>query len=86
MIGKGWTWIGSDGAISTIFKRSQNLQRVMQGMVGFRPKAGSGELFQSIFKEWQRTDPEADNQVCVHVMLLKIIVCTVRFYGLTISV
>lgn len=52
MTGKGWTWLGSDGAVSSTFTRSQHLQHAMQGMVGFRPKSGSGELFSSMLKQW----------------------------------
>lgn len=64
MVGKGWTWLGSDGAISTMFKTSQNLQRAMQGMVGFRPQTGSGDLFESVHEEWQRIDlQKADRTV-----------------------
>lgn len=64
MVGKGWTWIGSDGATATMFKSTNNLQRAMQGMVGFRPKAGSGKLFHDIFTEWLQANPMADKQVC----------------------
>lgn len=64
MVGKGWTWIGSDGAVSTMFSRSQNLQRAMEGMIGFRPQPGSGPLFESLYDEWLRVDHSADRQVC----------------------
>lgn len=63
MVGKGWTWIGSDGATATMFKSTNNLQRAMQGMVGFRPKAGSGKLFHDIFTEWLQANPMADKQL-----------------------
>ena len=63
MIGRGWTWIGSDGAVSTMFSRSQNLQRAMEGMIGFRPKSGRGPLFESLYDEWLRVDHSADRQV-----------------------
>ena len=52
MTGKGWTWLGSDGAVSSTFTKSQHLQHAMQGMVGFRPKGGSGELYSKILKQW----------------------------------
>ena len=60
MVGKGWTWIGSDGATSTSFKVKQNLLAAMQGMVGIRPKVGEGPLFDSIFKELLQIDGNAD--------------------------
>jgi len=63
MVGKGWTWIGSDGAVSTTFRTSQNLQRAMQGMVGFRPESGSGLLFEALYDEWLRMHHSADRQV-----------------------
>ena len=62
MVGKGWTWIGSDGATSTSFKVKQNLLAAMQGMVGIRPKVGAGPLFESIFKELLLIDGNADKK------------------------
>ena len=53
MTGKGWTWLGSDGAVSSTFTKSQNLQHAMQGMVGFRPIGAGGHLFSSITKKWK---------------------------------
>ena len=70
MTGKGWTWLGSDGASSTIFKRAQNLRRSMQGMVGFRPKAGSGKLFNSVFSELLLMNPSASKEVSKQNVLL----------------
>ncbi|XP_065068364.1 uncharacterized protein LOC135693734 [Rhopilema esculentum] len=53
MTGKGWTWLGSDGAVSSTFTRSQHLQHAMQGMVGFRPKIGRGSLYSDVIKQWK---------------------------------
>eukprot|EP00112_Aurelia_sp_Birch-Aquarium-sp1_P017721 Seg4137.2 transcript_id=Seg4137.2/GoldUCD/mRNA.D3Y31 product="Glutamate receptor 3.1" protein_id=Seg4137.2/GoldUCD/D3Y31 len=53
MTGKGWTWLGSDGAVSSKFTKSQHLQHAMQGMVGFRPLGAEGHLFSSITKKWK---------------------------------
>lgn len=52
MTGRGWTWLGSDGAVSSTFTKSQHLRHAMQGMVGFRPKSGSGELYSKILQQW----------------------------------
>lgn len=42
----------------------------MQGMVGFRPQTGSGDLFQSIYNEWLRIDHSADKTVRFFHLLL----------------
>jgi len=63
MIGKGWTWLGSDGAVSTIFTRAQNLQRAMQGMVGFKPEAGHGTLYDTLYYEWLRVNPAGGTNI-----------------------
>ena len=63
MIGKGWTWLGSDGAISTLFNRAQNLQHAMQGLIGFRPCAGSGRLFNSVYKEMVKITSDKNRNV-----------------------
>ena len=56
MTGKGWTWIGTDGATASTFSESPNLQRAMQGMVGTRPKNGEGVLYQRLLKIWKEKD------------------------------
>ena len=56
MTGKGWTWIGTDGATASTFSESPNLQRAMQGMVGTRPKNGEGALYQRLLKIWKEKD------------------------------
>lgn len=56
MTGKGWTWIGTDGATTSIFTESPNLRRAMQGMVGTRPKHGEGVLYQRLLKIWEEKD------------------------------
>lgn len=56
MTGKGWTWIGTDGATTSSFAESPNLQRAMQGMIGTRPKNGEGALFQRLLKIWEEKD------------------------------
>lgn len=59
----GWTWLGSDGAVSTMFKRVQTLRGAMQGMVGFKPESGRGNLFEKLFKQWLNSYPAADKNV-----------------------
>ncbi len=54
MTGKGWTWLGSDGAVSLTFSKSQHLQHAMQGMVGFRPKSGEGSVYEGIMSKWKQ--------------------------------
>ena len=71
MTGKGWTWIGSEGATSTSFKRSQNLQHNMQGMIGIRPKVGYGSLFDVIYNEWLSLEPAAEKNVSVTLMFVQ---------------
>ncbi|XP_078384806.1 uncharacterized protein LOC144667275 isoform X2 [Oculina patagonica] len=56
MTGKGWTWIGTDGATTSNFVESPNLQLAMQGMVGTRPKNGEGALYQKLLKTWKEKD------------------------------
>ncbi|XP_044174984.1 uncharacterized protein LOC114950055 isoform X2 [Acropora millepora] len=56
MTGKGWAWIGTDGATTSPFTESPNLQRAMQGMIGTRPKNGEGPLYQRLLKIWKEKD------------------------------
>ncbi|KAJ7377824.1 hypothetical protein OS493_026392 [Desmophyllum pertusum] len=56
MTGKGWTWIGTDGATTSSFVESPNIQLAMQGMVGTRPKNGEGALYQKLLKTWKEKD------------------------------
>ena len=56
MTGKGWTWIGTDGATTSTFADSPNLRQAMQGMVGTRPKHGEGALYQRLLKTWKEKD------------------------------
>lgn len=56
MTGKGWAWIGTDGATTSPFAESPNLQRAMQGMIGTRPKNGEGPLYQRLLKIWKEKD------------------------------
>lgn len=56
MTGKGWAWIGTDGATTSPFTESPNLQRAMQGMIGTRPKIGEGPLYQRLLKIWKEKD------------------------------
>lgn len=62
MVGKGWTWIGSDGATSTNFHRKQNLLAAMQGMVGIRPKTGAGDMFEQLYRELERNHPRVERK------------------------
>jgi len=58
MTGKGWTWIATDGATTSSFVDSPNLQLAMQGMVGTRPKHGEGALYQKLLKTWKEKDAD----------------------------
>ena len=58
MTGKGWTWLGSDGSASSTFKRSPNLQRAMQGMVGTRPRSGKGAIYEKYLKQWKDSEDD----------------------------
>ena len=69
----GWTWLGSDGAVSTMFKRTQTLRGAMQGMVGFKPESGRGNLFEKLFKEWLNFYPAADKNVSFFLVLSTIV-------------
>ena len=69
----GWTWLGSDGAVSTVFKRTQTLRGAMQGMVGFKPESGRGNLFEKLFKEWLNFYPAADKNVSFFLVLSTIV-------------
>lgn len=63
MTGKGWTWLGSDGAVSSTFSKSQHLQHAMQGMVGFRPKAGKGSIYAGVISKWKTKNK--NQKVCI---------------------
>jgi hypothetical protein len=56
MTGKKWAWLGTDGSTSSTFINTPNLKHAMQGMVGTRPKAGRGQLYQEFLKIWAEKD------------------------------
>ena len=56
MTGKGWIWLGSDGATSSTFERQRELERAMQGMVGTQPKNGEGSLYLKFLAAWLKKD------------------------------
>ncbi|XP_020916270.1 uncharacterized protein LOC110253659 isoform X2 [Exaiptasia diaphana] len=56
MTGKGWAWLGTDGSTSSTFINAPNLRLAMQGMVGTRPRAGSGQLYQKLLNIWDEKD------------------------------
>ena len=39
------------------------LRGAMQGMVGFKPESGRGNLFEKLFKQWLNSYPAADKNV-----------------------
>ena len=56
MAGKGWIWLGSDGATSTTFSANSELAKVMQGLIGVGPKAGEGSLYLKFLSTWLEKD------------------------------
>ena len=56
MTGKGWVWIGTDGAISSTFNQQKDLERTMEGMIGTQPKNGDGSIYLSFLASWLKKD------------------------------
>ena len=56
MTGKGWVWIGTDGATSSTFNQQKDLQRAMEGMIGTQPKNGEGSVYLKFLANWIKKD------------------------------
>ena len=56
MTGKGWVWIGTDGATSSTFNQNKDLQRTMEGMIGTQPKNGEGSIYLNFLANWIKKD------------------------------
>lgn len=56
MTGKGWVWIGTDGATSSTFNQQKDLERAMEGMVGTQPKNGEGSIYLKFLAAWLKKD------------------------------
>lgn len=80
MTGKGWVWIGTDGATSSTFHQQKDLQRAMEGMIGTQPKNGEGSVYLKFLANWIKKDSTTYPGI-VHskpVSLLLEIVCINR--------
>ena len=56
MTGKGWVWIGTDGATSSTFHHQKDLERTMEGMIGTQPKNGEGSIYLNFLAAWLKKD------------------------------
>ena len=56
MTGKGWVWIGTDGATSSTFNQQKDLERTMEGMIGTQPKNGEGSMYLNFLASWLDKD------------------------------
>lgn len=56
MTGKGWVWIGTDGATSSTFNHQKDLERTMEGMIGTQPKNGEGSIYLKFLASWLKKD------------------------------
>jgi len=56
MTGKGWVWIGTDGATSSTFSHQRDLERTMEGMIGTQPKNGEGSSYLKFLAAWLKKD------------------------------
>lgn len=56
MTGKGWVWIGTDGATSSTFNHQRDLERTMEGMIGTQPKNGDGSSYLNFLAAWVKKD------------------------------
>lgn len=86
MTGKGWTWIGTDGATTSTFVDSPNLQLAMQGMVGTRPKNGEGALYQKLLKTWKEKDASLYPGLIHSPRVLQVCFSTLNFVVLNVDV
>ena len=56
MAGKGWIWLGSDGATSNYFAPNSVLAKTMDGMLGVNPRRGEGALYLKFLAKWMSKD------------------------------
>ena len=56
MTGKGWVWIGTDGATSSTFNHQRDLECTMEGMIGTQPKNGEGSIYLKFLASWLKKD------------------------------
>jgi hypothetical protein len=56
MAGKGWIWLGSDGATSNQFSSNSMLAKTMDGMIGVNPRRGEGSLYLKFLSRWNSKD------------------------------
>ena len=56
MAGKGWIWLGSDGATSSQFPSNSILAKTMDGMIGVNPRRGEGSLYLKFLSRWKTKD------------------------------
>lgn len=56
MAGKGWIWLGSDGATTNYFQPKSEISEAMDGMLGVNPKKGEGALYMKMLSKWMEKD------------------------------
>lgn len=56
MTGKGWIWLGSDGATTNNFPVNSELAKSMDGMLGVNPKHGKGDEYIKFLGKWLEKD------------------------------
>ena len=56
MVGKGWAWLGSDGATILNFPDNSEISRKMTGMLGVNPKGGEGLSYLQFLSTWAKKD------------------------------
>ena len=72
MTGKGWVWIGTDGATSSTFSHQRDLERTMKGMIGTQPKNGEGSIYLKFLAAWLKKDSTTypgivHKNVCIYI-------------------
>ena len=56
MVGKGWIWLGSDGATILNFPDNSEISKKMAGMLGVNPKGGEGSSYLEFLSAWAKKD------------------------------
>ena len=56
MVGKGWIWLGSDGATILNFPDNSQISKKMTGMLGVKPKGGEGPSYLQFLSTWSKKD------------------------------
>ena len=83
MTGKGWVWIGTDGATSSTFSQQKDLQRAMKGMIGTQPKNGEGSVYLKFLASWLRKDSTTypgivhNKKVCSKLSLIMLVLTAI---------